>query len=370
LGGPEGPRGGEEGGVAGLAPRIAKPGNHQSMEAASASTSCAFDDGVGPSGLDALPRDLLLQILSLLDPSDVVVGGACCKALQHLSACDDLWRMLLWRHYAPVLRLAFGGRLASPLPPLSWRQHFFSFRNLWMVQAARPPHCRAIFSIRGHVYDATDFVDDHPGLPAFLLSAAGTDASAAFALAGHSENARKILQRFAVPSLDPFQPQPSWPCGGGSAASGESLGVGGGRESGSGPSGSGPSGSGPSGSGPSGGSQSRPSPPVDGGGGGGGARGEGGSSSDGVSGEGGGARAVFELVRGLMRTAEGRRQLVDALCGLVYAAVVDLERSGREPVGIQQRVKPGTAAAGIQRFLPVMWETTRRKTMVVSRLLG
>ena len=339
-------------------------------QAASASTSCASDDGVGPSGLDALPRDLLLQILSLLDPSDVVVGGACCKALQHLSACDDLWQMLLWRHYAPVLRLAFGGRLASPLPPLSWRQHFFSFRNLWMVQAARPPHCRAIFSIRGHVYDATDFVDDHPGLPAFLLSAAGTDASAAFALAGHSENARKILQRFAVPSLDPFQPQPSWPCGGGSAASGESLGVGGGRESGSGPSGSGPSGSGPSGSGPRGGSQSRPSPPVDGGGGGGGARGEGGSSSDGVSGEGGGARAVFGLVRGLMRTAEGRRQLVDALCGLVYAAVVDLERSGREPVGIQQRVKPGTAAAGIQRFLPVMWETTRRKTMVVSRLLG
>jgi len=194
---------------------------------------------------------------------------------------------------------------------------------------------RVIMSIAGHVYDATDYVDDHPGLPAFLLSAAGTDATAAFKLAGHSANARSILRRFAVPALDAFLPPHCRRTAGATSH---------GRENG----------------------------------GGGEGHGEGDLMAEALS-----ATelwrttlGVLDVLRVLTRRAEGRRLLRHALSNLLHAAVVDMERAGREPTAKGEdsiltlsEDAEWRGGAGIQRFLPVVWRLACVELSTHARML-
>ncbi|KAK9235550.1 cytochrome b5-like heme/steroid binding domain-containing protein, partial [Lipomyces kononenkoae] len=62
--------------------------------------------------------------------------------------------------------------------------------DLWMV-------------IHGKVYDATKFIDEHPGGEEVLLDVGGMDATDAFEDVGHSDEARKILDGLRVGDLDP-----------------------------------------------------------------------------------------------------------------------------------------------------------------------
>jgi cytochrome-b5 reductase len=49
-----------------------------------------------------------------------------------------------------------------------------------------------------HVYNITDYQEDHPGGKEFLLENAGTDATTAYEDIGHSTDAREILENFRI----------------------------------------------------------------------------------------------------------------------------------------------------------------------------
>jgi cytochrome b5 len=52
--------------------------------------------------------------------------------------------------------------------------------------------------IRGEVYDVTSFLNEHPGGFDMIVNEAGTDATKAFNNAGHSSDARKMLEQFKI----------------------------------------------------------------------------------------------------------------------------------------------------------------------------
>lgn len=66
-----------------------------------------------------------------------------------------------------------------------------SLDDLWVV-------------IHGKVYDATGFVDDHPGGPEILKENAGTDATEEFEEVYHTDNARKLLADFFIGHLEGY----------------------------------------------------------------------------------------------------------------------------------------------------------------------
>ena len=173
----------------------------------------------GSSDLLSLPRDLLEHVLSFLGAAEIIATASpACVALYEAAASDNLWREVLLHQYRVVLDLAFGGACPTPPAGLSWRLFFFEFRRSWMRLAkgdwesgdyhsgdggSHRGSGRAILTIREakagepHVYDVTEYVDDHPGL-GFLLDAAGTDATEVFRLAGHSKNANRILREVGL----------------------------------------------------------------------------------------------------------------------------------------------------------------------------
>ena len=292
-------------------------------------------------GLLTLPDDVLQHVLARLPPHDVVrLVGPTCYRCYAIAASDELWQIMLARHFACVIDHAFHGKCPLPLAPLSWRAHFFSFSGTWMLRA-KEDEGRILMVIGGHVYDATDYVEEHPGLPSFLMSAAGTDATTAFLLAGHSENARTILRGFAVPSLDPYQPR--------ARAGGASIG---GASSSSGCSSS----------------ESDRRVHCTSSIGGAYASIVGRSNAHAATGR---LQRSLEILGVLLGSANGRRKVLEAIGSLLSAGIVDLERTGRDPVrnggptegggelsadlSDLAALKRPTAGSGIQRFLPVVW---------------
>ena len=280
-----------------------------------------------PLFLAALPNEMLFNIVVQLDPFTVLQGlGSSCFALYQVLASDELWQAMFQARFRVVIDSAFFGICPLPSPNRSWRAHFFDFAHNWMLQAkaslragdgelSSPTSGRAIVRIWGHVYDVSDYVDDHPGLPAFLLSAAGTDATAVFKLAGHSDNARHILHRFAAPHLDVF-----WP-------SRRQLA-------------------------PLGGEPRRRDSP-----------------SEHKSGEHhlppAWKRALCALCL-LLGSRRGRGALLDAAMDLLHAVVVDLERTGRDPHMVSAPWRTG----GIQRFVPVVWRLACDELSATARALS
>ena len=275
-----------------------------------------------------LPIDALDLVLSLLSPKELVVVGRVSRELRAAAASDAVLRLVFHRLFGPPVDYAFGG-VCAPLPWQSWREHVLAFRSTWMSRA-KEERGLCLLQINQKIYDATGYVDDHPGMPAFILGAAGSDASEAFALAGHSENARRILRRFAVPHLDAFgfdaplgssytyAPTPmrhqrgarplkarrrsprdsdQWTAPSEDAAGDAVV----------------------------------PTPPHD-------------EADEPLS------RHAWHRARVLLvhlRSAEGRWRLLRAVGNLFSAALADLDRTAREPV-----------RGSIQRLLPVMWRIT------------
>jgi cytochrome b involved in lipid metabolism len=52
-----------------------------------------------------------------------------------------------------------------------------------------------------HVYNVSEFLDDHPGGPEIIMDMAGQDATEEFEDIGHSNDARKLLSKFLVGKL-------------------------------------------------------------------------------------------------------------------------------------------------------------------------
>ncbi|KAK9707161.1 hypothetical protein RND81_07G176600 [Saponaria officinalis] len=57
--------------------------------------------------------------------------------------------------------------------------------------------------IDGKVYDVTSYMDEHPGGDDVFLNAKGKDAQEEFEEAGHSQDARDLMETFCVGELDP-----------------------------------------------------------------------------------------------------------------------------------------------------------------------
>ena len=60
-------------------------------------------------------------------------------------------------------------------------------------------------SIHGKVYDISKYLDDHPGGEEVLMDRAGKDATEDYEDVGHSNEARKTLNRFEVGELPPSE---------------------------------------------------------------------------------------------------------------------------------------------------------------------
>ncbi|KAL8718679.1 MAG: hypothetical protein Q9225_004215 [Loekoesia sp. 1 TL-2023] len=65
--------------------------------------------------------------------------------------------------------------------------------------------------IHDKVYDATKFIDEHPGGEEVLLDVGGQDATEAFEDVGHSDEARSILDGLKTADLkrEPGDPEPN-----------------------------------------------------------------------------------------------------------------------------------------------------------------
>ena len=151
------------------------------------------------SGLDALPQDILSIVLSFLPPECIIAGVApTCRSLEAASRADSLWRSLLEERYSKVLSTSlFNNTCPPPSAGYTWRAHYFNFSSHFLAHA-RDFAGRLALEIDGNIYDATGYLDDHPGEPEVLLAAAGHDASAVFHAVGHSPNAMRILKRLIV----------------------------------------------------------------------------------------------------------------------------------------------------------------------------
>ncbi|XP_059315988.1 cytochrome b5 [Lycium ferocissimum] len=57
--------------------------------------------------------------------------------------------------------------------------------------------------IDGKVYDVSTYLDEHPGGDGVLLDATGKDATDEFEDAGHSKDARELMEKFFIGELDP-----------------------------------------------------------------------------------------------------------------------------------------------------------------------
>jgi hypothetical protein len=255
-----------------------------------------------------LPRDTLLCVCRLLTVQHLTSVALTCHDLHDIAVSDDLWRLLFAARYAPIVADAFGGACPPPPLPLSWRAHYHAFSHSWMRRAKDVG--RTFMAISGRAYDVSDYwLEDHPGGPTFVLSAAGTDATSVFALAGHSDNAHNILSLFHLPSLDDFVPQASSSrhcssappaCGRACSETGELARAGG---------------------------RSRP-------------------SSERLPASLRGMLDALHALYALARSARGRQQLVQSIGQLVHAALIDMERRGRDG-------KDGVGT--IQKLTPVAW---------------
>uniref|UniRef100_A0A6J0T622 Cytochrome b5 type B n=1 Tax=Pogona vitticeps TaxID=103695 RepID=A0A6J0T622_9SAUR len=65
--------------------------------------------------------------------------------------------------------------------------------------------------IRGHVYDVTRFLGEHPGGEEVLLEQAGRDATESFDDVGHSVDAQEMLKEYHIGEVHPcdLKPDPS-----------------------------------------------------------------------------------------------------------------------------------------------------------------
>ncbi|XP_026477648.1 cytochrome b5-like [Ctenocephalides felis] len=57
-------------------------------------------------------------------------------------------------------------------------------------------------AIHNKVYDVTAYKEEHPGGPEILLDNAGTDGTKEFDDIGHSPDAKKIMQKYLIGTLE------------------------------------------------------------------------------------------------------------------------------------------------------------------------
>ena len=206
------------------------------------------------SVLGNLSDDLVLLILSLCSEADLLDISCVSRWLRALVETPNLWETKIRQRHGPVVRALFGNQVPHPVDAHSWKQHGFEFDRIWLELARkrtgrvllrmqsnccasspsylgvppardtwlylRVPGFGMVLPIRIDffawwstptfgVYDATDFVDQHPGAEQLLYWAAlEEDCTLSFDAANHSERARLILRKLVVPNLQTLRPLP------------------------------------------------------------------------------------------------------------------------------------------------------------------
>ena len=201
--------------------------------------------------LSRLPLDLQLHILSMCEAAALLDVSCCSRLLCHLAQTPVVWESAILRRHAAVIAVLFGGEVPRPASGRSWKQHAYDFdagqwRELIRGQTGRlllcmssnctascpsyfgvPPPCPSdspLFTVRvpyfgvrfpvhlEHltgarptsygVFDVTDFAEHHPGGRELLADAVlDNDCTERFDRAAHTERARQVLRRLAVPGL-------------------------------------------------------------------------------------------------------------------------------------------------------------------------
>jgi len=80
------------------------------------------------------------------------------------------------------------------------KDFYFMFGESWLnyTLAGQNTSARCLVGLHGHVFDITDFFEQHPGSPEILLVQSGRDATAFFEDLGHSVGARRMAMTMCV----------------------------------------------------------------------------------------------------------------------------------------------------------------------------
>ena len=79
-------------------------------------------------------------------------------------------------------------------PNSSMKDFYFTFTETWLNYTIAGCNSteKCLIGLHGHVFDISNFVEEHPGSTETLLLQAGRDATVFFESMGHSMNARKL----------------------------------------------------------------------------------------------------------------------------------------------------------------------------------
>lgn len=96
--------------------------------------------------------------------------------------------------------LTFGDSDEVKATHLSMKDFYFIFGQTWMnyTLAGQSTSSRCLVGLHGHVYDITNFYEQHPGSPETLLVQSGRDATGFFEDLGHSVGARKMAMTMCI----------------------------------------------------------------------------------------------------------------------------------------------------------------------------
>lgn len=204
----------------------------------------------------SLDADVMHSICAKCDAADLLALSCVCRALSALiDNSPSIWEPIMLRRHQPIIDALFDGSVPLPPPGRSAKCHAYEFDSTWLDLARRrsdrvllcmscdcassdpaylgvPPrrdvfvHVRVpVFDVvlpirlgllsswyaepRFGIYDATPFLELHPGAEQLLNEAAReADCTQSFDAANHSERARRILRRLAVPGLESLSPPP------------------------------------------------------------------------------------------------------------------------------------------------------------------
>lgn len=158
---------------------------------------------ITPVTIDLLQEDVALCIIAYLHPQEILQVMQTSSSLERLCKTPYLWEGVLSRHLQLLQRLprpvrlpAWKLSLFSSLPPY---QAFFVICKHFIFELTSS-YNECCVTIRGSVYDLTDFRDSHPGGAAIVDECKGTDASFEFSVANHSWSAQELAKSFVVVS--------------------------------------------------------------------------------------------------------------------------------------------------------------------------
>lgn len=191
--------------------RVRRQRRHHAAETARCSTgadsetlrACSFDSysdsGDGVTGFDALPQEVLHELLLFLSPRELSQCPVVSKRWNFVTGddADALWRLVFLRDFKES-----GERFHAVFPIDSWRQFYFQHHVSRAVELARllglAADKKLCVAIENQVYDVTSFIHSHPGGYHVIGDVVGTDATAIWEQFQHSAEAKESMKEFIV----------------------------------------------------------------------------------------------------------------------------------------------------------------------------